>query len=259
MSRRRQTIQITDPLILKYEGINLTESDLECLQPREYLNDKIINFLLKYMHNTLLNDAQQRKVHIFDTFFMTAIERCEANRMYRWLRNLRLFDFDHLMIPVNLDEHWFLMVLSNPEYIFNENEKPTIHIMDSMGVFHAMDRKTKLIDALSTFVQSACATERNISMSRVRNRLIVENCVVKEQSNLYDCGLFLLTNAEKFLIETFQLEPDDESVLVLSQTRNKRARIRRLIKDLAESQEIAIIQEVAGNDDDDGDDPIEIV
>lgn len=106
-------------VVLAYENFQITQNDLNCLKPRRYINDIIINFYLKYVHKTLLNDEQQQRVHIFDSFFAEALDQMDRERTIRWLRRVNIFEKDYLLIPVNIDEHWFLMVICYPANINN--------------------------------------------------------------------------------------------------------------------------------------------
>lgn len=174
-------------VLLTYENIQITEADLECLKPRQYVNDKIINFYLKYMHRTMLTPEQQGKVHIFDSFFAEALEQMDETRTRRWLRRVNIFEKDYLLVPVNIDEHWFLMIICHPMNVGNNfglvRKRPRILTLDSMP-FHALDKKPQMLQFLRNFIQSACVVQRNMTKEEIGNlssRMQNVDVDVKEQ------------------------------------------------------------------------------
>lgn len=50
-------------------GIPVTVHDYLTLATDEFVNDVIIDFFLKYVHNELASEEQRDKSHIFSTFF----------------------------------------------------------------------------------------------------------------------------------------------------------------------------------------------
>lgn len=246
MSRR--TEQNLNKTILTYEGISISESDLECLSAREYINDNIINFWLKYMSRTLLTDAQQKRILIYDSHFMAALEKMDSERTHRWLRKIKLFDKDFMIIPVMEDEHWFLMTLEHPNNAYNQNVdrrfRTRVRFWDSMGHDYLKKKKKQLCQILFKFLRNAFLYEKSESIADIHNiETVYED--VRLQKNLFDCGLHLLLNAEDFICESFDVlrhvDPpeDDEWIILLNRKRNKRGSIRRLIRRLGQSQMLA--------------------
>lgn len=174
-------------VVLTYENIQITEDDLDCLKTHQFLNDKIINFFLIYLHRTLLNDEQREKVHIFDSFFSEALEHMDQQRVERWLRRVNVFEKDYLLVPALIDEHWFLIIICHPVNITKPatgratttNNNNSIHesprrkrsrivILDSMPD-HARLKKPHLIEYLYNFFRIACVTQKNMSRSEIGN------------------------------------------------------------------------------------------
>lgn len=243
MSRHHE--QNPNKTILIYEGISITGPDLECLAPGEYINDNIINFWLKYMWRTLLNDAQQKRILISDSHFMEALG--DTERTHRWLRKIKLFEKDFMIIPVMEDSHWFLMTLQYPENAYNPTDeyfRTRVRFWDSMGRDYLKQKKKELCKILFIFLRNAFLYEKSKSITDVHNIEVVHEDV-NQQQNLFDCGLHLLLNAENFIGESFdvvrQIDPpdDDELIILLNRKRNKRISIRKLICRLGKSQTLA--------------------
>lgn len=234
--------------VLTYNRIEITTEDMKCLRAREFLNDQIINFYMEFLRRSYLNEEQQRRVYVCDTFFMAAIENSDESRIQRWLKRINIMDRSHLLIPVMMNEHWFLMVLCHPKSIFDESrrqgQRPKIHIMDSME-FYDEEKKQQIINALYDFVRAAATIECNLSKEEIGNlkrRLPVVNATVFQQTNAFDCGICMLENAECFLIEHLNI-PREGRQFQLSRGRQPRKRLRELIERLA--QEIAILDEAS--------------
>merc|ERR1711964_953424 len=100
--------------------VTITHGDLERCGYSQYLNDSIIDFYLKYLHNNMPKDLQG-KVHIFNTFFYkryisakgysraSPVEKWES--VQKWTKLVDIFEKDFLFIPINKDLHWSLAVV----------------------------------------------------------------------------------------------------------------------------------------------------
>lgn len=245
MSRLHEQNQ--NKTILIYEGLSITASDLECLAAREYINDNIINFWLKYMYQKLLSDAEQKRILIYDSHFMAALEKMDNERTHRWLRKMKLFEKDFMIIPVMEDEHWFLMTLEYPNNVYDQNAqrfRTRVRFWDSMGRDYLRKIKKKLCVILFKFLRNAFLFEKSESITELHNIEVIHEDV-NQQKNLFDCGLHLLLNAEDFICQSFDVlrhinpADDDELIILLNRKRNKRGAIRNLIRRLGESQTLA--------------------
>lgn len=162
-------------MVLSYENIEITEKDIDCLKSCQFLNDKIINFYLKYMYRTLLNHEQQRKVHIFDSFFSEALDQMDESRVIRWLRRIDVFEKEYILVPALIDQHWFLIVICNASSLlpadniengYIRRKRPRIVIMDSMRS-HAEQKKPQLMEYLYEFFRIACVTQKHMSTAQI--------------------------------------------------------------------------------------------
>lgn len=105
-------------------GIAINTNDYICLGSDVYLNDVIIDFYLKYVHLELLTKDQQDKTHIFSQFFykrlttmtkekdpkLSAAQKRHA-RVASWTKSVNLFEKDFIIIPINEQSHWFLVII----------------------------------------------------------------------------------------------------------------------------------------------------
>nr|CAH8868528.1 unnamed protein product [Trichobilharzia regenti] len=117
------------------DGITLTKSDLQCLEPGALINDAIINFYLKYLYFEQLTDFQRQATHVFNVFFYsrltggnvsvdtrnstvteTTTEMILARHanVAKWTRRVDLFSKDYIIIPINESSHWFVALVCYP-------------------------------------------------------------------------------------------------------------------------------------------------
>lgn len=113
-------------------GISINTEDYMCLATDQYLNDIIIDFYLKWVHENIIPDAQKERTHIFSTFFykrlttltrhinhdkdvkQSAAQKRHA-RVQNWTKNVNLFEKDFIIIPINEQSHWFLAIICFPK------------------------------------------------------------------------------------------------------------------------------------------------
>ena len=128
------------------EKVTVTEEDYSCLEAGELLNDKIIDFSLKYIQTDLFGAVEQwsHKTHIFSTYFYKKLTtgplspRLNAHpieddpnlseaekrhgRVKRWTKKVNIFEKDFLIVPINEANHWFVIIICQPGQIVR-NEK----------------------------------------------------------------------------------------------------------------------------------------
>ncbi|KAF7287034.1 hypothetical protein GWI33_002419 [Rhynchophorus ferrugineus] len=150
--------EIKQILLYPKEGqgrLSINTEDYVCLAVDQFLNDKIIDFYLKYLWENLPPEKQE-KVHIFSTFFykrlttkptkaarkshpfevdptLTASEKRHC-RVKNWTKKINLFEKDYIIVPINENAHWFLAIICFPGMIgaqtfdgklYNPEPKPT--------------------------------------------------------------------------------------------------------------------------------------
>lgn len=132
-------------LILQYPssgvgGISITIPDFQCLAVDEFLNDVIINFYLQFITREVLTDEQEKKTHIFNTFFYEALSNASPQnetdsnlsiaqkryeRVEKWTKHVNLFEKDFIIVPINQHSHWFLAIICFPGAIEFDTKSDT--------------------------------------------------------------------------------------------------------------------------------------
>ncbi len=97
-------------------------SDLERLDEGEYLNDSLISFYLRFLEHTIEEQRPDlaKRVYFFNTFFFATLMNTHKGRkgfnydgVQKWTRNVDLFTYDYIVIPINDSLHWYLAIICN--------------------------------------------------------------------------------------------------------------------------------------------------
>ena len=79
------------------------------------------------------------RVYAMSTFFYKNLMLRGPSALERWTKNVDIFEFDLILVPVHLDEHWCLAVV--------DFRCPGIFYYDSMGG-HNMPTLSLILDYL---------------------------------------------------------------------------------------------------------------
>ena len=221
---------LRDPFVYPKIGdpyaVMVRPEDLTRLRGLEYLNDTLIDFYLQYLRNEAFPSRAQ-KVHIFSSFFYKKLAQRRAQeqrekgapygqmihkRVSKWTQNVDIFEKDFLFVPINKSEHWILAVVCHPGRAFGANAgecassdgseggSPCIIMFDSLGGAHHHSAKL-LNDYLTWEWRSKPRSEGYVTeeVQQFKDKVTVLHPQVPKQTNMSDCGLFLLHYAEKFI------------------------------------------------------------
>lgn len=119
-------------------------------------------------------------VYFFNTFFMKKLNECGFDGVKRWARKINIFDFDLILVPIHLPDHWTLAVI----FI----KKRAIHYYDSLG---GSDRAC--LETLRNYVYLYAKTRQSIPQpEEILNwKLKQHRAKIPQQVNYYDCGVFV--------------------------------------------------------------------
>nr|KAK5432321.1 hypothetical protein LTR18_011156 [Exophiala xenobiotica] len=101
--------------------------DLSRLGHHEYLNDTLITFF------TQLGKIQPElveRIHFFNTYFFETLSKTPRGKkgvnyegVSKWTKAIDLFKHDFVVIPVNENVHWYLVIIYNLPYFLPHHEK----------------------------------------------------------------------------------------------------------------------------------------
>uniref|UniRef100_A0A7N0U9P2 Ubiquitin-like protease family profile domain-containing protein n=1 Tax=Kalanchoe fedtschenkoi TaxID=63787 RepID=A0A7N0U9P2_KALFE len=167
-------------------GIVITGADIQCLRPRTWLNDEVINLYLE-----LLKEREQRepqnflKCHFFNTFFYKKLtkgkESYDFKAVRRWTTHRKLgyslTDCDMIFIPIHLDVHWCMAVINKRDqkfqYLDSLSGKDTV-TLKRLAQYYVDEVKDK--------------SGKDIDVSNWK----LEFIAAPRQQNGYDCGVFMI-------------------------------------------------------------------
>ncbi|KAH6797239.1 hypothetical protein C2S52_021793 [Perilla frutescens var. hirtella] len=244
------------------DAVSISKRDVDLLLPDTFVNDTIIDFYIKYL-KTRQNEDERTKFHFFNSFFFRKLADMDKDpssafdgkaafqRVRKWTRKVNLLEKDFILIPVNYNLHWSLIVICYfgevSSYEDGDGESgrvPCILHMDSLRGTHSGLKdlmQSYLWEELKERKKGTC---EDLS-SKFRNLKFVP-LEVPQQQNSYDCGLFLLHYVELFLEEV----PANFSIYKISSSSKflqedwfppaepsvKRTDIERLISDMLDTK-----------------------
>ncbi|KAL4742105.1 hypothetical protein BDV11DRAFT_181571 [Aspergillus similis] len=108
--------------------------DLRRLAPHEFLNDNIIGFYIRFLEDHLQRcrpEAAQR-VYFFNSYFFATLTKSPKGLkinyegVAKWTRNVDIFSYDYIVVPINENAHWYMAIICNLPYLegISEEEKP---------------------------------------------------------------------------------------------------------------------------------------
>ncbi|GER33342.1 sentrin-specific protease [Striga asiatica] len=193
-------------------NIDITGEKLQCLRPRAWLNDEVINLYLE-----LLKEREKRepekflKCHFFNTFFykkaiksalQSSLPFCYYAICYvqlisgkggynfqsvrRWTTRRKLgynlLECDKIFVPIHKEIHWCLAIISKKDEKFQ--------YLDSLG---GVD--FQVLNVLARYfvdeVQDKCG--KDINVSSWEKEFVTD---LPKQENGFDCGVFMIKYAD---------------------------------------------------------------
>lgn len=160
----------TDLQVEQLLNTALEPADLQCLQPREYLNDAIVDFWIRHLFT-----HAEPAVHCFTSFFWLRL--CEpADRWTLWTTDVDFSATTIVMIPVCQDMHWTLIVVRLAGTVM-------VMWLDSLGGRISAKDIGALTKLLHLIADRRSDTDSDYAFVSPR---------VPRQRNLTDCGLYML-------------------------------------------------------------------
>lgn len=175
----RQACQ--DEILSSKFNLNIFRHDMLTLSGHNWLNDQIINF---YM--CLLVERGKRaewpSVYAMNTFFYPKLKKSGYVSLRRWTRQVDLFMYDIIAIPIHLGFHWCMAII-------NVKQK-TVKYYDNMGFPNG-----KCLKLLFNYLCDEHLAKKGTDFDKSGWKL--ENVRdIPQQMNGGNCGVFACTFAE---------------------------------------------------------------
>ncbi|KAL1827024.1 hypothetical protein ACET3Z_005436 [Daucus carota] len=189
-----------EDIILSYNDVVLRQSDLHILSEPEFLNDRIIEFYLSYLHSQFPSpDIMLVPPSI--SFWITNCPDVESVKHF--VEPLKLPEKKLIIFPVNdnIDltkaeggNHWSLLAFERDANLYVHH--------DSLGGYNTCHAK-RLYEAVVPHMESSSTK----SCGR-----FVECSSTPQQKNGYDCGLYVLAIARVIWLWYSSSGPKDEGL-----------------------------------------------
>lgn len=193
--------------------ITITKSDMSRLYPNVCLNDKIVNFYLKFLEDYFI--PSNNKIYITNTYWyplhfkkINNLDQIKSTGNNKFT----IFNYDILITPILENHHWTLVIINNLAKMRNvleyDNYEPleeTIEIfyLDSLDPINEKSFNiVKTIKKILLVEYYKCVDMSKNSDSDLQSKLkLIKSYAPKlpKQENNIDCGIFMLYFCEKFL------------------------------------------------------------
>jgi hypothetical protein len=216
----------------RQSSIQINYDDYKTLDVPAYLNDKIIMFYLKFLQSELAVEEIKGKFIILDTYFYQKLSKNELDEMStplinynsvkKWTKQLNFFQNEYVIVPINQDDHWSLLIICHPGKIENcfkkvennnsenpeNSETPNYPLIIYLDSFYEDNARCRSIFKKYLYYEYAhkhLQIENEEKIMEIINNTHNYICEfvpnVPKQPNCYDCGIFLLAYAELFLFD----------------------------------------------------------
>ncbi|EEY61940.1 SUMO protease, putative [Phytophthora infestans T30-4] len=189
-------------LIQKY-NVDITRRHLQCMLPRTWLNDEVINFYFQMMSDRdealFKAGVLPKRSHFFNSFFYTKVSENGYNfiNVRRWTRKIDLFAMDKIFMPVNIGNmHWCMAVIFMTE--------KRIQYYDSMHGSGAACLKVLL-----RYLHDESEHKKKQKFNDEGWELVTTTPDTPQQNNGSDCGVFSCMFADYLSQNKVRLAGDD--------------------------------------------------
>lgn len=97
-------------------------NDRERLRDNEFLNDNLIGFYIRFLEEHLARTDKEvaRRVYFFNSYFFATLTTPPKGKrgsnyegVEKWTRNVDLFSYDYIVVPINESAHWYVAIICN--------------------------------------------------------------------------------------------------------------------------------------------------
>lgn len=175
----------SDVIITKF-NISITGWDIQTLFSLNWLNDQIINFyllLLSERSERCLGSGDLPKLYSMNTFFYQRLTEGGHLAVRQWTRNVNLFDYDIILVPIHVKQiHWCMAAINL--------ENKTIKYYDAFNT-----PNSRVLRVLKRYLEDESVDKLNSKFS-ITNFKCKCVTVCGRQLNHSDCGVFSCMFAE---------------------------------------------------------------
>ncbi|KAM7464800.1 hypothetical protein LguiB_012362 [Lonicera macranthoides] len=175
-----------------------------------------MNFYMRYLQQpTSPRGRPSCDYHFFKTYFYTKLKDAVLNKwadkeksfakIRGWWKGVNIFEKPYILLPIHENAHWSLVIICMPDK--EEELGPIILHLDSLGLHDSTSIFVNIKSFLKeewNYLKGETPSELPIAdriWQNLPRRIDVKIIEVPQQTNGYDCGLFVLSFMERFIEE----------------------------------------------------------
>ncbi|XP_062355125.1 sentrin-specific protease 2 [Cinclus cinclus] len=163
--------------------LTVTREDICTLQPRGWLNDRIMNFYMGLLVERSKKEGYPA-VYAFNTFFYSKLSSANHKGVKKWTKGVDIFEHDVILVPIHLRIHWTLLVVDLRE--------KAIKYFDSLG-----QKGDHICKTVLKYLEEESREKRNIELTTSEWTLhSMGTEEIPQQNNGSDCGVFVCKFAD---------------------------------------------------------------
>ena len=166
--------------------IHITKTDLYGLTGENWINDKVVEMYMQLiarrsMQRTYRN-LQKPSIYCMSTYFFEKLIKRGYDALHRWTKDVDIFSFDIILIPIHMEDHWCLAVV--------DFRSPGVFYYDSMA-----GHNMPALSAILYYLKQEHLKRKGHELELTNfAKEIVKEC--PQQQNGADCGIFACKVAE---------------------------------------------------------------
>merc|ERR1711962_654576 len=190
-----------DEDVIKRFNINITKKDLYCLTGDRWLNDKVIEFYLQMIaaRSSTSLYGKMPTIHTMSTyFFLNLIMRGYEGSIQRWNKDIDIFSFDYVFVPIHLEQHWCLAII--------DFRIKALMYYDPMG-----GDNMPALSALVNYLRQEHLHKKGWMLDmKMFAKETLKEFPQQDENNTADCGMFILKTAEYYSRDALQSFKQDD-------------------------------------------------
>ena len=169
-----------DENIVSAFKIHITRTDLFGLTGENWINDKIVEMYMQMVAkrsvtNRTFRNLRKPMIHCMSTYFFLNLIQRGPNAVSRWTKDVDIFSFDVILIPIHLDMHWCVAIV--------DFRAPGVFYYDSMG-----GHNMPALSAILNYLRQEHLKKKGTELDLTTFAKEIADC--PQQQNGADCGIF---------------------------------------------------------------------
>ena len=156
--------------------------DLLLLRGCNWLNDNIIDFYLSMIEYRSLTHTNLPSIYVYSIHFYPKLCKGGHRAVAKWTKDRDIFDYDLLLIPIHLGNHWCLATVDPKARViryFDSKRNDNLPCLNTLDEYLREEHRLRKLQLLAPGA---------FRLKHVKT--------APQQKNNYDCGVFVCTTAE---------------------------------------------------------------